>query len=739
MPTLRSAALCLASLLVPAGALAQTRVDGGPWRPDLSVDPNALPWVEGTLVPGAGNWNVQSVVEYARDPLVVSTRGERAAVVRDQLWLTAGAQVGIGSRMAFALQVPVLLYQASDVGSTGLAMADQSALGDPRFVLRWTTRRELGPAPVGSGSGGGQVASQRAQAQREQREGFGFALNLAGTAPLGSASSFASWGAPTAHLYGVFDFRLFRIVGAVSLGYRLRVDGSWPAQSGTCVDATSPACLFDAPLRDQFTWGVAIRQPLEGLLALIFLGVSPRLASASILAGNWVTTWATLQGAVDARAPFASASTTPIEMGAGVQTSGLGEFTVSLGAAWGLTGAPGTAAVRAIAQVQWAPRFVDEDRDGLRDDPSIDQCIGLAEDFDGFEDSDGCPEDNDHDAIPDEEDRCPTVDEDEDGFEDDDGCPDPDNDGDGVLDADDRCPDEAQGEHADSERRGCPDNDADHDGVANADDRCPNEPQGPAADPARVGCPAPDADHDGVADAQDRCPNEPAGDGASPAQQGCPETDHDHDGVPDARDRCPEQAETINGVQDDDGCAEAPASPGAPIAGALPRVRVDRSGPNDPGTVTLLQPVRFGADDKVLAASVPVLAQLAVALRATARVPLRWWELSVPTTPPAVRGPLAVDAARARRRRDQVIATLRSMGVTERVLRPGEPAPPTAARVVAAGGDRGVTLTLHDEGGASGSSSAPTGGNGTPAAHATPATGGGQGNVRPDGQPVAPR
>jgi hypothetical protein len=53
------------------------------------------------------------------------------------------------------------------------------------------------------------------------------------------------------------------------------------------------------------------------------------------------------------------------------------------------------------------------------------------------------PVDRDGDGIPDDRDRCPTQPEDYDGFEDADGCPDPDNDGDGVPDADDDCPYEA--------------------------------------------------------------------------------------------------------------------------------------------------------------------------------------------------------------------------------------------------------------------------------------------------------
>jgi hypothetical protein len=673
-----------------ARAQSAARVEGGPWRPELSLDPNALPYVEGTLVPGHGNWNVQAVVEYARDPVVLVGATGRVPYARDQLWLTAGAQVGLGTRWALGFQVPVLLYQASEVGATGLPPADLAALGDPRLLLRWTTRPERSPLAVGTSALQG---AQHVQNQREQREGFGFALNLALTAPLGAPGSLASWGAPTAHLFGTVDFRLFRIVGALSLGYRLRFDGRWPSQAGTCVDATSPVCLFDVPQRDHFTWGVAVRQPLEGLLALIFLGVSPRLASASILAGNWVTTYATLQGAVDARAPFAMAATTPLELGVGLQSSALGEFTLSVGASWGLTAAPGSAAVRAIASLQWAPRFVDEDHDGLRDDPAIDQCIGLPEDFDRFEDHDGCPEDNDHDAIPDEEDRCPLVDEDEDGFEDDDGCPDPDNDGDEVPDAEDACPNEAQGDHPDTGRRGCPHPDRDGDAVPNTEDTCPDEARGTTPDPDRPGCPAPDRDRDGVPDATDACPDETA-DTQVPALRGCPDRDTDRDGVPNTTDQCADAQETINGVRDDDGCPEVPPRPGLPVPGALPRVRVLRTGPNDAGTIVLNEPVRFGPDDRVLAASNPLLAQLAVALRATARWPERWWQLTVPTSPPGVPAALAVTPERARRRRDAVIAALRALGVDERVLQPADPAPPLRPGTPS----HGVLLIVQQEG-----------------------------------------
>lgn len=116
----------------------------------------------------------------------------------------------------------------------------------------------------------------------------------------------------------------------------------------------------------------------------------------------------------------------------------------------------------------------DRDGDGYRD--GIDDCPDDAEDFDDFEDGDGCPDkDNDKDGIEDRADDCPNVAEDVDAFEDDDGCPDQDNDEDEILDVDDNCPDipEDFDEHEDED--GCPDEDNDGDGLPDDQDKCPDE------------------------------------------------------------------------------------------------------------------------------------------------------------------------------------------------------------------------------------------------------------------------
>ncbi len=143
----------------------------------------------------------------------------------------------------------------------------------------------------------------------------------------------------------------------------------------------------------------------------------------------------------------------------------------------------------------------DLDHDGIPD--SVDKCPQAPEDFDGFEDQDGCPDyDNDKDGIVDSLDECPNDPEDYDGFEDQDGCPDPDNDKDGICDpwvadqhreklyekictGSDKCPNLPEDIDNFEDEDGCPDYDNDLDGVPDSIDRCPNEP-GPADN---FGCP----------------------------------------------------------------------------------------------------------------------------------------------------------------------------------------------------------------------------------------------------------
>lgn len=69
------------------------------------------------------------------------------------------------------------------------------------------------------------------------------------------------------------------------------------------------------------------------------------------------------------------------------------------------------------------PSELDRDADGVSEERDV--CPLDAEDVDGFEDDDGCPDfDDDRDGFVDDHDECPREPEDFDGLRDGDGCPD---------------------------------------------------------------------------------------------------------------------------------------------------------------------------------------------------------------------------------------------------------------------------------------------------------------------------
>ena len=182
--------------------------------------------------------------------------------------------------------------------------------------------------------------------------------------------------------------------------------------------------------------------------------------------------------------------------------------------------------VRLVIGFVFEPSIGDRDGDGYKDD--VDQCPDEPEDFDGFEDEDGCPDpDNDQDGILDVDDRCPNIPEDRDGDQDEDGCPEGkkegDRDGDGILDSRDKCPDDPEDKDKFEDEDGCPEDDNDKDGIPDSSDQCPDDPE----------------DKDKFEDAD-----------------GCPEPDNDKDQIPDVKDKCPNDPETYNGFQDQDGCPD---------------------------------------------------------------------------------------------------------------------------------------------------------------------------------------
>ena len=96
---------------------------------------------------------------------------------------------------------------------------------------------------------------------------------------------------------------------------------------------------------------------------------------------------------------------------------------------------------------------VDSDKDGVPD--YLDECSGTPKGT--TVDQKGCPLDTDNDGIPEAKDLCINEAEDFDGFEDENGCPDYDNDKDGVPDSVDLCPNEAEDIDGIDDNNGCPD------------------------------------------------------------------------------------------------------------------------------------------------------------------------------------------------------------------------------------------------------------------------------------------
>jgi outer membrane protein OmpA-like peptidoglycan-associated protein len=217
----------------------------------------------------------------------------------------------------------------------------------------------------------------------------------------------------------------------------------------------------------------------------------------------------------------------PLEAVAGIKVYLARNSFLTLGGGLGLIGASGNPDARAFLGIVFEPNIGDRDGDGIKDD--VDRCPDDPEDFDDFEDEDGCPElDNDRDQILDVDDRCPNVPEDRDGDEDDDGCPETggaDRDGDRIVDELDDCPDDPEDIDDFEDEDGCPDPDNDEDGILDVVDLCPNDPEDFDDWEDEEGCPDPDNDRDRILDTDDACKNEPENYNGVEDDDGCPDRD----------------------------------------------------------------------------------------------------------------------------------------------------------------------------------------------------------------------
>ncbi|CAN5381617.1 hypothetical protein BH11MYX1_BH11MYX1_17260 [soil metagenome] len=415
--------------LAVAGALAIAATTSAETRNlDLAIfDPTpstTASWfqLQSAEVGNEGDWAASALVSYANDPLTLRTPPNDNVAIADRMMFQLGGAFAFGDRFEAGLKFPLYLQSGENLNSAtmfGEPTASGTAAGD--LAVHAKARLFDHHGPVG---------------------GLAVGVTTALALPTATGNQFAGSSKPQLDALALISF----------VPARLRQNLSLTAQAGAVLRAT--AVFHGVDQGNGILWGLGASYR-----------VLPAVALEAELFGQLIP-----RGLHDA--PTGGAATGPAHALDAIEgLLGLHyqlERRVNIGLAFGrgITSAPGTPNWRGVLAVTFAPTAVrsvgarriagDSDHDGIPND--VDKCPDEAEDKDGFEDEDGCPDwDNDGDGIADSKDKCPNVPEDRDGFEDDDGCPEIDNDKDGILDRFDHCPNEPETINGIDDEDGCPD------------------------------------------------------------------------------------------------------------------------------------------------------------------------------------------------------------------------------------------------------------------------------------------
>ena len=267
--------------------------------------------------------------------------------------------------------------------------ADQSGSGElfyyEHFFLQWA--EALGYDLTGTSLGDVRVAlgydlSGLLGTRDAEGNGLGLALRVQAWLPTGNTLQFHSEDGVRVLPAVVADWRHNRWLVGANVGWLVRKQQQ----------------VFQVITNDALRWGAFAQGPLVG-------------------AFDWLATvYGTMQTAeqqdpLNALVYSRNGNADPMEALGGVRWhEPEGGLDVTLAGGAGLNTAVGSPALRVVLQAGYNLPAAPKDRDG--------------------------------DGILDKDDKCPNEAEDKDGWQDDDGCPDPDNDGDKLLDPDDKCPDD---------------------------------------------------------------------------------------------------------------------------------------------------------------------------------------------------------------------------------------------------------------------------------------------------------
>jgi len=417
---------------------------------------------------GHDRFGAQVHADYANDPLLFEgDDGRTSRIVEHQLNLNIAASLGLVDRLVVFAGLPIVAMMRGDSADTltadGLVTPDGPGVGDMYLGGRV---RILGNAD----------------------DVFALGGQLIVTLPTGGSDRFRGE-----------DFVAFRpeLLAELRPGADLRLVGNLGALVRRNGDTSGSNLAFS----DELTFGVGAAMP-------VWTAADPR---------SHLDAHAQMYGAA-AFDDFFAKDRTVFEATVGAKLFHRSGLVGGLALGPGLASGFGSPDLRVVTMLAYAepvdlpepePVVIDRDGDGLLDD--VDPCPREAEDVDGYEDDNGCPDpDNDLDGTRDDDDQCPS----NAGPFENAGCPDVDGDGDSVVDRVDRCPADAEDRDAFEDADGCPDPDNDGDGIVDGSDRCPRE-SGPAEN---HGCPDTDRDSDTVVDRLDNCPDA----AGTPEQQGCP-------------------------------------------------------------------------------------------------------------------------------------------------------------------------------------------------------------------------
>ncbi len=492
--------------------LAHAPVDLEMFRP--AMDSKGFITVNSSAVLGQGDLSFGLVTAYARQPLVLTSTCCNGQATKFQVGnlVTPSLQAAVGfthmQHLGFELGVVLPLAILS-----GQTTPSDPGTGTNTTPHDWTfTAQGIGDLQV----------HPKIRLMNATRNGLGLAIIPSMILPTGDKSSFFGEGQfifqPTAVLDTELGY-LGRFRAALNGGARIRSHHSEFIDQPSSFTTAGMPTFMGATL----TSGQGIDIGTEYLAGFgLSYGIVPQKFD---VVGEVYGSYGPQSHKINGDGTQGAKLGATAEAIAGIKLYLARNSFFEVGGGWRVADAYGGAAPRAFIGFIFEPSIGDRDGDGYKDD--VDQCPDDPEDFDDFEDADGCPDpDNDKDGIPDVDDKCPNDPETKNGYQDADGCPDNttfDRDGDGIPDDVDKCPDDPEDKDNFEDADGCPDPDNDKDGIPDKNDLCPNDPE----------------DKDGFED-----------------QDGCPDPDNDHDRILDANDKCPNEPETYNGYQDADGCPD---------------------------------------------------------------------------------------------------------------------------------------------------------------------------------------